>query len=97
MTSPLYREARKFYHINAAGDEALRATGESAWLHRIVINTGAAGTIGIYNKGDAEGTADVAVITVAAGDEGSIEYDVRLDNGLSLDVSATMDITVIYE
>ncbi len=95
MINPLYREGRKFAHLTT-GTNVIRATGSQAWLHRITINTGAAGTITVYNNGAASGE-EVAVITVAAGDEGSLEYDARMDTGLTLVLSATMDITVIYE
>ena len=91
-----YREGRKFAHLTS-GTNVLHATGESAWLHSITINTGAVGVIGVFNKGDAEGNGDVAVITVAAGDEGTLTYDVRLNNGLTIDLSVTMDVTVVYE
>ena len=95
MVDPLYREGRKFAHLTS-GANVLRATGESAWLHRVTVNTGAAGTITIYNNGAASGDI-VAVITVAAGDEASLDYDVRLGAGLTVSLSTTMDITVVYE
>ncbi|KKM86337.1 hypothetical protein LCGC14_1280060 [marine sediment metagenome] len=91
----LYREGRKFAHLTS-GTNILRATGESAWLHRVTVNTGATGTITVYNNGAASGGV-VAVITVAANDVVSLDYDVRLDTGLTVVLSATMDITVVYE
>jgi len=91
----LYREGRKFAHLTS-GTNILRATGESAWLHRVTVNTGAAGTITVYNNGAASGDV-VAVITVAANDEVFLDYDVRLDTGLTVVLSVTMDITVVYE
>ncbi len=95
MVDPLYREGRKFAHLTS-GTNVLRVTDESAWLHRVTVNTGAAGTITVYNNGAASGDV-VAVIAVASGDEASLEYDVRLDTGLTVVLSATMDITVVYE
>jgi hypothetical protein len=95
MTDPLYREGRKFAHLTA-GTNVLRATDTSAWLHRVVINTGAAGTITVYNNGAASGDV-VAVITYATDTERTLDFDVRLDTGLTVVLSATMDITVIYE
>ena len=89
----LYREGRKFAHLTS-GTNVIRGT--TTWLHRVTINTGAAGTITLYNNGAASGDV-VTVITVASGDEVSLEYDVRLDTGLTVVLSVTMDITVIYE
>lgn len=90
-----YRESRKFAHLTS-GTNVLRTTGLQAWLHRITVNTGAAGTITVYNNGAGSGDT-VAVITVAAGDEGSLDYNVRLDTGCTIVLSVTMDVTVIYE
>lgn len=91
----LYREGRKFAHLTA-GTNVLRPTGESAWLHGVTVNTGAAGTITVYNNGAASGDV-VAVITVAATDVHSLDYNIRLDTGCTVVLSVTMDITVIYE
>lgn len=91
----LYREARKFSHLTE-GTNVIRATDEQAWLHRIVINTPAAGTITVYNNGAASGEV-VAVITLTTADFGPFEYDVRLSAGCTVVLSTTMDITVIYE
>lgn len=95
MVNPLYREGRKFSHL-VSGTNVIRATGSQAWLHRITINTGAAGTITVYNNGAASGEV-LAVITVSSGDVHTLEYDVRADTGLTVVLSVTMDITVIYE
>ncbi len=96
MVDPLYREGRKFAHLTA-GTNILRATGESAWLHKIIVNTGAGDSITVYNNGAASGEV-VAVITMASSsDKVVLDYDVRLDNGLTVLLGDTMDVTVIYE
>ncbi len=96
MVDPLYRESRKFSHLTS-GTNILRATGESAWLHRIIVNTGVADSITVYNNGAASGEV-VAVITMASSsDKVVLDYDVRLDNGLTVLLGDTMDVTVIYE
>ena len=78
------------------GTNVLRATGEEAWLHKIVINNAAANTITVYNNGAASGD-EVAILTLAATDRGTFEYDVGLNNGLTIVLGASMDVTVIYE
>ncbi len=90
-----YREGKKFSHITS-GTNILRPTGQDAWLQRITVNTPAAGTITVYNNGAASGDV-VAVLTLTTSDAGSFEYDFGLSNGLTLVLSVTMDITVVYE
>ena len=94
---PLYREARKFAHLTS-GTTILRPTGQSAWLHRVVVNSDTAGTITVYNNGAASGEV-VAILTIKTGFEllYSQHYDVGLDTGCTVVLSTTMDITVIYE
>ncbi len=96
MTDPLYRKARKFAHLTAGGNLIRNVGDEGAYLHSITINTGAAGTITVYNNGDAAGDP-VAVITVAAGDNFTLHYGLRCSVGLYVQLSVTMDITVVYE
>jgi hypothetical protein len=96
MVDPLYREGRKFAHLTS-GTNVLRATGSSAWLHRIIVNTGVADSITVYNNGAASGEV-VAIITMASStDKVVLDYDVRLDTGLTIFLGDPMDVTVIYE
>ena len=97
MTDPLYREGRKFAHLTS-GTNVIRATGNTAWLHSVVVNTAAVGSITVYNNGAASGDI-VSVIDLSAVTDngGSYDYDVRLSTGLTVVLEVTMDVTVIYE
>lgn len=96
MGDPLYRKARKFAHLTAGGNLVRAAGDEGAYLHSITVNTGAAGTISVFNNDDNSGDT-VAVITVAAGDNFTLHYGLRCPVGLYVQLSVTMDITVVYE
>lgn len=92
-----YREARKWAHLTS-GTYVLRAAGESAWVHKIVINTSAAGILTIYNNGAASGEIFYLTnLTAGAGYKKTLSFDVGLNNGLTITLSVPMDITVIYE
>jgi len=93
-----YRNARKWAHITG-GTTVLRATGESAWLHKIVINTSAGVVLSIHNDGVGSGGL-VYRTTLSTGNafKKSIDFDFGLDNGLTVVLSAGgCDITVVYE
>lgn len=92
----LYREGRKFAHLTS-GTNVLRATGESAWLHRIVVNTGVADSITVYNNGAASGEVVAIIAMSGSTDKVVLDYDVRLDTGLTIFLGDPMDVTVIYE
>ncbi len=92
-----HRNARKFAHLTS-GTNILRATGESAWLHSVVINIPAAGDLTIYNNGAASGDIFfLTSLTTGNSMKKPLPFDVRLNNGLTVVLGATMDITVIYE
>lgn len=62
-------------------------------LHKIVINTLAAGTITVYDNTAGSGTI-IAVIN--SGAERAIQYDLAFATGLTVVTSATPDITIVY-
>lgn len=92
-----YRDARKWAHITS-GTNVIRETGNPTWLHSITVNTPDTGFFTIYNNGAGSG-AIVLLVTTETGSSNkkTIEFDFRLDNGLTIVLSATMDLTVIYE
>ena len=65
-------------------------------LHRITVNTSAAGTITVRDA-LTDTTPIIAVVTtVASVGPVSIEFNVPFTVGLRVTPSATMDITVVY-
>jgi hypothetical protein len=96
--SPLYREAKKWMHFDVAGTYVLRPTGQSAWLHSVVLGDPGNGTITIYNNGAGSGEV-VAVMETTANSvtKRAYVFDVRLDTGLTLVVVADSDFLVVYE
>lgn len=63
-------------------------------LHKIVINTTAAGTITVYDNTTATGTT---IATIAASAAGPVYiYDLAFTLGLTVVTGAASDITVIY-
>ncbi len=97
VDDPLYREARKWAYLTS-GTTVLRETGQSAWLHLLNVGNPAAGTITIYNNGAASGEV-LAILTLAdvAAYRRNFDYDIGLSNGLTVVLSVSMNVTVIYE
>lgn len=62
-------------------------------LHRIVVNTLAAGSITVYDNTTGSGTI-IAVIN--SGVERDVEYDLAFATGLTIVTSAAADLTVVF-
>jgi len=95
--NPLYREGRKWARLTS-GTNILRATGNTAWLHSIIPGDPAPGTVTIYNNGAASGDVFALItLTDTAALRNPFLFDVRLDSGLTIVLSAPMNLTVVYE
>lgn len=64
------------------------------FLHSIVVNTTAAGSITVYDGLDATGTKIATLKSSVA--EGSYLYDVQFGVGLTIVTAASSDITATY-
>ncbi|HEY7855891.1 MAG TPA: hypothetical protein VIC32_05560 [Terriglobales bacterium] len=90
-----------YAYIVTAATTAVKAT--AGVLHKIVINTPAAGTIGLYDvaSGSCSGTpgsGKFAFITVTSSTQPvTLRYDVKTANGICVVTSAAMDITAVIE
>ena len=63
-------------------------------LHAIVINTGAAGIVTIYDNTAGSGTK---IATLKTGiTERTLIYDLKFDNGLYVIPAAAVNVTYIY-
>lgn len=82
----------KFYNFTAANAGQIIKTGSGA-LQGVIINTGGAGTITLYD-GVSTGGTKIGIINTAA--QASLYYGVAFTTGLFAVVTGTEDITVTY-
>jgi hypothetical protein len=87
-------------HITGTAATAVKAS--SGILVRLIIGTGAAGTVSIFDLASASCTATpstntVSVITAAATTIQSAEFDTHFLNGICVKASAAMDLTAVYQ
>ncbi len=87
-----YEEAIKWV-FSVATEELISRSGR-ARLIRIIVATGSAGDITIYDSGSASGNV-VGVLDTAA--ISAYEYDLPLFTGLTLDKTGSAAVTVVYE
>lgn len=73
--------------------KSLCGTGRGI-IHGARVNTGAAGTLTIYNS-RASATLPVAAINTAA--LASLDFDVLLSSGVTYTNSATANVTLLYD
>jgi len=67
---------------------------DQGFLHNLVVNTTAAGTITLYDNSEASGTK-IATLKASVG-EGTYSYDVKFVNGLTVVTAADSDITISF-
>lgn len=95
-TGTLYDKGNRYVHLDAAGTTIVRSTATR--LERVNINNHASGgQIDIYNASGTSSSHLVACLGAAdprnCGDFG---FNVALSGGLTIDVTGTPDVTVIY-
>jgi len=93
------RENRKWIRISTAGTTVIRGDGNSARLHRIIINTAFdPATVVIYNSsGESSDPVSVLNVGFASNQSRVFDFNVLLDKGLTVVGSGGLDLTVIYE
>ena len=89
-------------YLHVTGTTATAAKPIAGFLHTLSVNTGAAGTISIFDLATAACTATpstntVAVITATTTTLQTFTYDVNMLNGICVKASAGMDFTVSYQ
>ena len=89
-----------YSHITGTTATAVKAT--SGYLHTLSINTGAAGTVSIFDLATAActgtpSTNTVAVVTATTSTAESFFYDLQAQNGICVKASAAMDLTASYQ
>ncbi len=92
---PMVNESPSAYlNINANGTNVVKA-GPGV-LRRVVVNTAANGATTIYDALSANGTP-VAILKASVV-EGSYEYNVRMNTGITVVTAhADQDITIVYD
>ena len=93
--------AQQYAHITGTAATELKG-GWPGYVHSIAINTGAAGTISLFDLSAANCTGTpssgtVAVATVTASSLQTLAYDVNFLTGICIKASAAMDLTVSYQ
>lgn len=87
---------------HVTGTAAVSVTSVPSFLHAVSINTGAAGTISLFDQisttctGTPSGSV-VAVITATTSSLQSLLYDVNFTQGICVKASAAMDFTISYQ
>lgn len=90
-----------YFEIDAPGTTAVKGSG--GILHKIVVNTPAAGSIAVYDIASAgcSGTpasGELARVTLNSTSEPvSLAYDLKTANGICVVTSASADVTVVFE
>lgn len=85
-------EVTRYVHLTGAAT-AINRSG-SAKLHRVVVNDPGAVTLTIFENNVASGTT-VAVLD--CNNPGTYTYMVDLTNGLTVQLSGTADVTVVFQ
>lgn len=93
-------QAYQYVHITGTTATAIK-TGPG-FVHNVIINTGASGTVSLFDLASASctgtpSTNTVAVITTTTSTLASFPYDDNFLNGICLKASAGMDLTVSYQ
>ena len=70
-------------------------SGNHGIVHGVCINTGAAGTLTVYNS-SATATSPIAAMNTAAAAPCSF-FDVAVSSGLTYTNSATANVTILYQ
>jgi hypothetical protein len=87
-----------FSHITGTTATSVKSS-PSSFLHNLTVNTGAAGTISIFDLASSSctgtpSTNTAAVITATATTLQTFTYDINFVNGICVKASVAMDITV---
>lgn len=93
--------APAFRFLHVTGTTATSVVGPT-FLHSLSINTGAAGTISLFDLPSASctgtpSTSPVAVVTATTSSLLSLLYDVNVTQGICVKASAAMDFTISYQ
>lgn len=86
---------KTFKYNNISTATTTVVTSGAGVLHSIIVNDTAAGTITIYDN--TAGSGDTIGTMVASIGEGTYEYNVEFNTGLTIVTAAASDITVAYE
>jgi hypothetical protein len=89
-----------YSHITGTTATAVKAT--SGTVHTLSVNTGAAGTVSLFDLASASctgtpATNQVAILTATSTTLQTFTYDANFLNGICVKESAAMDVTVSYQ
>ena len=95
-TNTLYDKGHSYQHFDSPSTMLIRA-GEVR-LRRVTINNpDTSGSIAIYNGLDAGGELVILAAADANAHTGTLDFDIVLNTGLTVVITASPDITVVYD
>jgi hypothetical protein len=94
LTNDVMKVEEQFSYAYIASATTTQVKSGATFLKAIVVNTTAAGTIGIIDNTSGS-TVNVGQLKASVV-EGTYEYNIRLSAGLRIVTGAASDITVVY-
>lgn len=85
----------KYYHISAAGTYTLKNTAGT--LHKIVVNNAGFTLITVYDNTTAAAPVVAVINTPSQANPVTLVYDIALNTGLTVVMTGTGDLTVVYQ
>lgn len=95
LTNDVLKVEQRFSYSNIASATTTTVKSGAGFLHSIVINTTAAGTITIYDNTAGSGTK-IGTIAASVVIGSTMMYDVSFATGLTIVTAGASDITVSY-
>lgn len=97
MSDTLYDKGKRFTRLNSAGTTVIR-TSPTLLLRIMVNNFSTGGVVNVYDGvTTAAGQRIAAISANAAGQQGTYFYNVALSGGLTVDITNSPDVTIVYQ
>ena len=91
-TAEIQQEGYSFLNMSTTVSTLIKSG--NGILHAIVVNTGAAGIVTVYDNTAGSGTKIATLKSGVA--EGTYTFDLKFDNGLYVIPAAAVNVTYIY-
>lgn len=83
-----------YFHI--ASNDTYQVASQSCILKSVMVNTGVAGTITIYDENGSATDHVVGIVTVTDGQVGTLYFNCVIERGIKVVTSTDSDITVTW-
>lgn len=81
-------------NVTASGSTVVKSA--AGFLHAVTVNTTSPGTIQIYNNNTNSGTLVGTITILSSSVPQTLIYDVQCTNGITLNLSTPIDVTVAW-